>query len=60
VLEDIKKQARPPDAGYAFSRKAVTNTLLNKVPVANTEPAVDPQSGQAAKPLYERLYLLRF
>ena len=60
VLEDIKKQARPPDTGYAFSRRAVTNTLLNKVPVAPTEPAAVPQAGQATKPLYERLYLLRF
>lgn len=60
VLEDTKKQARPPDAGYAFSRRAVTNTLLNKVPVTHTEPAAAPQAGQPTKPLYERLYLLRF
>lgn len=60
VLEDIKKQARPPDAGYAFSRRAVTNTLLNKVPITQTDPAAAAQAGLPAKPLYERLYLLRF
>ena len=31
ILEDEKKRVQPEDVTYAFSRRAVTNSLLNKV-----------------------------
>ena len=51
ILEDEKKRVKK-DATYAFSRRAVTNSLLNKLP--------KQQNKQSAQPLYERLNLLKF
>lgn len=66
VLEDVKKQAEHDDVVFSFSRRAVTNSLLNKVqrkqaskaateeppPVQTTEPRYP------AEPLYQRLSLI--
>ena len=66
VLEDEKKQAGRDDVTFSFSRRAVTNSLLNKVqrkqaskavteeppPVQTTEPRYP------AEPLYQRLSLI--
>lgn len=52
ILDDEKKRVKKDEATYAFSRRAVTNSLLNKM---HKEP-----NKQSAKPLYERLNLLKF
>ncbi len=52
ILEDEKKRVQPGDVTYAFSRRAVTNSLLNKLPKNELK--------QSAEPLYERLNLLKF
>ena len=52
ILEDGKKQSQSRDAAYAFSRRAVTNSLLDKIPKQTMD--------HPAQPLYERLNLLRF
>ncbi len=52
ILEDEKKRVQPEDAAYAFSRRAVTNSLLSKLPKNERK--------QSAQPLYERLNLLKF
>ena len=54
LLFDEKKASVPETEGFAFSRRAVTNRLLNKLPGGKTEQRVP------AKPLYERLHLLKF
>ena len=54
LLFDEKKASVPEAEGFAFSRRAVTNRLLNKLPGVKTEQRVP------AKPLYERLHLLKF
>ena len=51
ILEDEKKRIQPDDVTYAFSRRAVTNSLLSKIP--NTEHK------QPSEPLYQRLNLLK-
>ena len=52
ILEDAKKQPQSVDIAYAFSRRAVTNSLLDKIPKQTKD--------HPAQPLYERLNLLRF
>lgn len=54
ILFGEKKDTVPETEGYAFSRRAVNNRLLNKLPGVKTEQRVP------AKPLYERLHLLKF
>lgn len=46
----------PQPESFAFSRRTVTNRLLNKLPLA----AEKTEQKQPAKPLYERLNLLKF
>ena len=66
VLADEKKQAAHDDAVFSFSRRAVTNSLLNKVQrkqvsKAATEeppPAQTTESRYPAEPLYQRLSLI--
>lgn len=48
--------AQPQPESFAFSRRTVTNRLLNKLPLA----AEKTEQKQPAKPLYERLNLLKF
>ena len=52
ILDDEKKRVKKDEATYAFSRRAVTNSLLGKMPKELNK--------QSAKPLYERLNLLKF
>lgn len=52
ILEDEKKRVQKDDVTYAFSRRAVTNSLLGKLPKHECK--------QSAQPLYERLNLLKF
>jgi len=43
ILEDEKKRIQPEDVTYAFSRRAVTNSLLNKIiPKKQTVPIGTP------------------
>ena len=49
-----KEEPAPEPESYAFSRRAVTNRLLNKLPHTKTEQK------QPAEPLYQRLNLLKF
>ncbi len=67
VLEDEKKQANRDDVLFSFSRRAVTNSLLNKVqrkqasnaPAAEeTPPAQTTEPKYPAEPLYQRLSLI--
>lgn len=51
ILEDEKKRVQQDDITYAFSRRAVTNSLLSKLP--------KQQNRHPAQPLYERLNLLK-
>lgn len=48
--------APPQPESFAFSRRTVTNRLLNKLP----RMAEKTEQKQPAKPLYERLNLLKF
>lgn len=48
--------APPQPESFAFSRRTVTNRLLNKLP----REAEKTEQKQPAKPLYERLNLLKF
>ena len=52
ILQDEKKRVQSDDITYAFSRRAVTNSLLDKLP--------KHEHKQSAGPLYERLNLLKF
>lgn len=55
ILEDEKKHAQPEDVTYAFSRRAVTNSLLNKV-----KPKIPKQDkGTPIESLEKRLFLLQ-
>lgn len=61
ILEDEKK-SNDTDVSFAFSRKAVTNSLLNKLGVNTTKPDKAIQSepnGRTVDSLYERLNLLK-
>jgi ATP-dependent Clp protease protease subunit len=66
VLEDEKKQATRDDVVFSFSRRAVTNSLLNKVQrkQASKAPAEEPPPAQTTEPkypvepLYQRLSLI--
>ena len=49
-----KEDSVPEPTGYAFSRRAVTNQLLSKLPSTKNELK------QPAEPLYQRLSLLKF
>lgn len=53
ILEDAKKQNPCDDVTFAFSRRAVTNSLLSKVNSPKAEPKTPIQ------PLYERLNLMK-
>ena len=55
ILEDEKKRAQPEDVTYAFSRKAVTNSLLNKI-----KPKVPKhKTGTPIESLEKRLSLIQ-
>ena len=67
VLEDEKKQAKPDNIVFSFSRRAVTNSLLNKVHrkqaskasvTEETTFAQTTESRYPAEPLYQRLSLI--
>lgn len=65
VLEDEKKQIRHDEIAFSFSRRAVTNALLNKIQrkqaVAATPPDPPPlptEPRYPAEPLYQRLSLI--
>ena len=54
LLEDEKKRIQPEDVTYAFSRRAVTNSLLNKV-----KPKIPKQNkGTPVESLEKRLSLI--
>lgn len=55
ILEDEKKRIRQDDFTYAFSRRAVTNSLLNKV-CPQKPPA---KAGTPIKSLEKRLFLIQ-
>lgn len=46
------KDENQPENSFVFSRRAVTNSLINKIQ--------KPQKGQSVDPLYERLNLLKY
>ena len=52
ILTDEKKSAADA-VSYAFSRRAVTNSLLSKLPHPKNEHL------QSVEPLYQRLQLLQ-
>lgn len=54
LLFTAKETSAPEPESFAFSRRAVTNKLLNKLPRKTTEEK------QPTKPLYQRLNLLKF
>ena len=54
LLFAAQEDTAPKPASFAFSRRAVTNSLLNKLPHKQTEQK------QPAEPLYQRLNLLKF
>ncbi|MBW7571223.1 head maturation protease, ClpP-related [Caproiciproducens faecalis] len=62
ILEDEKKRIQPDDITYAFSRRAVTNSLLNKVkpkiPKQNKGTPVDVAKATPADWLEKRLSLI--
>jgi ATP-dependent Clp protease protease subunit len=62
ILEDEKKRSQPDDITYAFSRRAVTNSLLNKVkpkiPKQSKGTPVDVAKATPADWLLKRLSLI--
>ena len=59
VLTDAKKAASETEVeAYAFSRRAVTNALLNKMAVKGTPKTATPE-GRSIDSLMERLNLLK-
>ena len=60
TLEDAKKLREPDDLAFSFSRRAVTNSLLNKLqrklPPAKLEP--QPDTRISAESLMKRLSLI--
>ena len=64
VLTDEKKLAWRDDIAFSFSRRAVTNALLNKVQRKQAVAAVPPdppppiEPRYPAEPLYQRLSLI--
>ena len=59
VLTDAKKAASEAEVdAYAFSRRAVTNALLNKMAVKGTPKTATPE-GRSIDSLMERLNLLK-
>ncbi|AQU05400.1 head maturation protease, ClpP-related [Dehalococcoides mccartyi] len=62
VLEDEKKRVQAEDITYAFSRRAVTNSLLNKLypkkPPVKTGTPVDVAKATPAEWLQKRLSLI--
>lgn len=54
ILEDEKKRVQPEDVTYAFSRRAVTNSLLNKL---TSKKSIRP--GTPVEHLEKRLALLK-
>ncbi|MDS1028933.1 Clp protease ClpP [Bacillota bacterium LX-D] len=62
ILEDEKKRIQPDDITYAFSRRAVTNSLLNKVkpkiPKQSKGTSVDVAKATPADWLEKRLSLI--
>jgi ATP-dependent Clp protease protease subunit len=60
ILEDEKKRVHKDDVTYAFSRRAVTNSLLDKLKIVRqpqTEKAAN--TGVRADDLYKRLSLIQ-
>lgn len=53
LLFAAQGDAPPEPESFAFSRRAVTNSLLNKLPKKTEQK-------QPAGPLYQRLQLLKF
>ena len=67
VLEDEKKLSKHDDVAFSFSRRAVTNSLLNKLQRKQTgkqpesedkTPAQTTEPRYPAEPLYQRLSLI--
>jgi ATP-dependent Clp protease protease subunit len=67
VLEDEKRQTKHDDVVFSFSRRAVTNSLLNKVQrkqASKTPAEAQPPTDQTteprypSEPLYQRLSLI--
>ncbi len=56
LFQTADDPAPPQPESFAFSRRTVTNRLLNKLPLA----AEKTKQKQPAEPLYERLNLLKF
>jgi ATP-dependent Clp protease protease subunit len=57
ILEDEKREK--PSGIYAFSRRAVTDSLLDKVrPKTKQEPIAKPPQGVSAESLTKRLFLI--
>ena len=54
ILEDEKKRVHPEDVTYAFSRKAVTNSLLNKL----YQKSAPVKTGTPIESLDKRLSLI--
>lgn len=54
LFRDEQEESPPEPESFAFSRRAVTNRLLSKLPQPKTEQK------QPAEPLYQRLNLLKF
>lgn len=58
LLEDSKKQTSD-DVSFAFSRRAVTNSLLNKAMKKSVTPPSLDKSGRSVNVLMDRLNLLK-
>ncbi len=66
VLEDEKKQVPHDDVTFSFSRRAATNSLLNKIqrkqaskaPAEELPPAQTIEQNYPVEPLYQRLSLI--
>ena len=61
ILEDEKKREQPEDMTFAFSRRAVTNSLLSKVKPKITKPNNEAENTTKATPvdvLQKRLSLI--
>lgn len=59
LLKDEKKEAEPSEVAFAFSRRAVTTNLLNKMAAKNASPAPKAPTGRSVDELRKRLNTIK-
>lgn len=59
LLKDEKKESEPSEVAFAFSRRAVTTNLLNKMAAKTASPAPKAPTGRSVDELRKRLNTIK-